>query len=56
LKPTGDVIVAVDGHPIDSPETLSAAIAKHAPGDTVKLLVYGEEKFREIAVALRAAP
>jgi serine protease Do len=56
LKPSGDVIVAVDGHPIDSPEALSAAIGKHAPGETVKLLVYGEEKFREIAVALRAAP
>jgi serine protease Do len=56
LKPTTDLIVAVDGHPIDTPEKLADLIAKHAPGDTVKLLVFAGEQFREVAVALRAAP
>jgi S1-C subfamily serine protease len=56
LKAATDVIAAVDGQAIDSPESLSAAIGKHAPGDTVKLLVYGGDKFREVVVALRAAP
>jgi serine protease Do len=51
-----DVIVAVDGAPIDTPETLAAAIARHAPGDSVKLLVFGQDKFREVVVALRSAP
>jgi serine protease Do len=51
-----DVIVAVDGQPIDAPERLAQAIGKHAPGETVKLLVLGHEKFREVAVALRTAP
>jgi serine protease Do len=58
LKPGTDVIVAVDGRPIDSPESLAEAIGKHATGDVVKLLVFGQDKgqFREVAVGLRAAP
>jgi serine protease Do len=56
LKPATDVIVAVDGHPIDTPEKLAELIARHAPGDTVKLLVFAAEQFREVAVALKAAP
>ena len=56
LKPSTDVIVAVDGHPIDTPEKLADPIAKHAPGDTVKLLVFAGEQFRDVAVALRTAP
>ena len=54
LKPTTDVIVAVDGHPIDTPEKLAELIGQHAPGDTVKLLVFAGEQFREVAV--RSAP
>ena len=56
LKAGSDVIVAVDGKPIDTPEKLAEAIGRHAPGDSVKLLVYGGDKFRESAVALRTAP
>jgi serine protease Do len=55
LKPSADVIVAVDGHPIDSPEKLADIIATHAPGDTVKLLVFSADQFHEVSVALRAA-
>jgi S1-C subfamily serine protease len=40
---------------VDSPEKLSDAIAKHAPGETVKLLVFGDGRFREVPVVLRAA-
>jgi serine protease Do len=36
-----DLIIAVNGAPVDSPEKLADAIAKHAIGDTVKLLVFG---------------
>jgi serine protease Do len=56
LAPTTDLIVAVDGHPIDTPEKLADLIAKHSPGETVKLLVFAGEQFREVAVALKAAP
>jgi serine protease Do len=56
LKAPTDVIVAVDGKPIDTPEKLAEAIGKHTPGDSVKILVFGGDKFRESAVALRTAP
>ncbi len=56
LKPSADVIAAVDGESVDTPAKLSEAIGKHAVGDTVKLLVFGQGKFREVSVALRAAP
>ena len=56
LRPTGDIIVAVDGQPVVTSEALADAIAKHAVGETVKLLVFGGGKFREVDVALRQAP
>ncbi|HXN33736.1 MAG TPA: S1C family serine protease [Polyangiaceae bacterium] len=56
LKAGADVIVAADGHPIETPDALAEAIGKHAPGETVKLLVFGDDKFRDVAVVLRAAP
>jgi serine protease Do len=56
LKPDSDILVAADGHPIDTPEKLADVIGKHAAGDTVKLLVFTEDKFRELSVVLRQAP
>jgi len=50
------MVVAADGQPIDTPEALGELIGKHAPGDTVKLLVFGDDKFREVRVPLRQAP
>jgi serine protease Do len=51
-----DIIVAVDGQPVDSPEALAQQIGKHAVGQTIKLLVFGGDKFREVPVTLKAAP
>jgi serine protease Do len=53
-----DLIAAVDGHPVDTPEQLAEAIGKHAIGESVKLLVLGGEgqKYRETSIVLRAAP
>ncbi len=56
LTAAGDVIVAVDGQSIDSPEKLGESIGKHAIGDSVKLLVFNGSQFREINVVLRPAP
>lgn len=59
LKPGGenpDVIVAVDGQPVETPEQLAEVIAKRAIGQTVKLLVFSQGKFREAPVTLRSAP
>ncbi|MFO0679983.1 MAG: PDZ domain-containing protein [Polyangiaceae bacterium] len=51
-----DLIVAVDGEPVDNPESLAKAIAKHAVGEKAKLLVFSADRFREVSVTLVAAP
>jgi serine protease Do len=59
LKVAGDnpdTIVAVDGQPVETPEQLAELIARRAIGQTVKLLVFSQGKFREAPVTLRAAP
>jgi serine protease Do len=54
LRPNADVIVAVDGQPIDTPERLADLIGSHAVGDTVNLLVFSNSGFREVPVHLSA--
>ena len=56
LRPNADVIVAADGRAIDAPEKLADALTRHVAGDTIKLLVFGDEKFREVPVDLRPPP
>lgn len=56
LKAGADLIAAVDGQPVDSPERMADLIGKHAINDTVKLLVLTSEKFREVVIVLRPAP
>jgi len=53
LKP-GDVIVAVDGQPVESVAQLLNRIDEHKVGDTVRLRVYRDGKETEIATTLRA--
>ena len=54
----GDIITAIDGQPLDSPQALTDAIAGREPGDRVTLSVYpadgGEE--RQIEVRLGEHP
>jgi serine protease Do len=56
LRPNADVIVAVDGQPVDSPERLAELIGRHAEGETVKLLVLSDTGFRDVAVHLSGGP
>jgi serine protease Do len=51
-----DMIVAVNGAPITTPEALSTEVNNRAVGDSLQLLVYGNGKFREVTMTLRAAP
>lgn len=54
----GDVITAIDGELVESPQALADAIAEHEPGDRITLTVYqrdGEEE-REIEVTLAKHP
>lgn len=52
----GDLIVAVEGQPIESPEGLQDVIGRMQIGQNVKLLVFGAGKFRDVSVILRAPP
>jgi serine protease Do len=51
-----DVILAVDGAPVTSPEALADAIRSHGVGEKVTLMLFGQGKYREVTVTLRAAP
>lgn len=52
----GDLILAVDGTPVTSPEALAEAIRAHGIGEKVPLTVFGQGKYREVVIVLRAAP
>ncbi|MDI1448947.1 S1C family serine protease [Polyangium sp. 6x1] len=51
-----DMIIAVDGVPVTSPEQLAEVIRTHAVGEKVPLTVFGQGKYRQVTVALRQAP
>lgn len=51
-----DLIVAVDGAPVTSPEQLSEQIDQRTVGDSIHLLVFGSGKYRQVTLTLRAAP
>jgi serine protease Do len=55
LRPGADVIVAVDGLPVDTPARLAELIGRHTVGDTVKLLVFSDSGFRNVPVCLSSA-
>ena len=51
-----DVVVAVDGVPVTTPEALSEAIRAQAVGAKVPILLFGQGKYRLVTVVLRQAP
>lgn len=52
----GDVIVAVNGEPVDRSGELQQRIASHKPGETVTLRVYRNGQPRDVQVRLGEAP
>ena len=48
----GDVIVAIDGEPVDSPEDVARIIRSHVPGDRVDVEVVRGEDTKELEVEL----
>jgi S1-C subfamily serine protease len=54
----GEVITAIDGEPVESPDALTEAIAEREPGDEVVLTVFrpGDESEREVEVTLGEHP
>lgn len=55
-KAKSDVVVAVDGTPVTTPEALANEVNARAVGDSLELLLFGNGKFREATVTLQAAP
>jgi serine protease Do len=49
---TGDVVVAVDGHPVDNGGALRNAIALARPGTEVRITLYRDGASREVRVRL----
>jgi serine protease Do len=60
LKPgnatDADLLIAVDGVPVPTPEALAEAVNRRAVGDSVELLVFGQGRYRHLTLVLRAAP
>src|SRR5262249_44826431 len=52
----GDLILAVAGTPVTSPDTLADAIKEFAIGDKVPLLVFSGGKYKTVNVQLKAPP
>jgi len=52
----GDVILAIDGHPVVQPDDLARNIAADQPDETVKLEVLRDNKRQEISVTLGKRP
>lgn len=46
----GDVLVAIDGQPVQTVRDIQDAIRKHRPGERVRLLVARGDSDREIQV------
>jgi serine protease Do len=55
-KGIGDMIVAVGGAPVTTPEELASAIRKHAIGEKVPLTVFGKGGYRNVDVTLKSPP
>ncbi len=52
----GDVILAIDGHPVVQPEDLARYISLHEPGETVNLDVLHDGEREQIEVTLGKRP
>ena len=50
-----DVIVAVDGKPVDTGNALIEAIESHKPGDQIQLTILREGQPKQVAITLDAA-
>jgi S1-C subfamily serine protease len=56
VAPGGDVIVAVDGKPVNAPEDIAGAIANKNPGDRVRIDFYRSTAKRSVTLTLGNRP
>ena len=55
-KGTGDLIVAVGGKPVTTPEELASEIKRHAIGEKVPVTIFNKSGYKNVDVVLRAPP
>lgn len=55
-KGAGDMIIAVAGEPVTTPEELAAAVKKRAIGEKVPLMLFSKGQYKQVDVVLRAPP
>jgi S1-C subfamily serine protease len=48
----GDLIVAIDGHPIDREDAISRSLARKRAGDTLELTVFRNGRTTNVKVTL----
>lgn len=51
-----DTILAVDGTPVTTPESLADVVRAHAVGEKVPLTLLGQGRYRQVFVTFRAPP
>jgi len=52
----GDLIVAIDGQPVDGNDSLTKAMSRKRGGDWMELTVYRNGKKEQVKVKLDSAP
>lgn len=55
-KSTSDTVIAIDGVPVLTPEALAESINSRSVGDSVRVLLFGGGKYREVSLILKSAP
>ena len=51
----GDLIMAIDGQPVDQPDAFSRIMARKRPGDSVDLTIFRDGRVQKVTVPLGAA-
>ncbi|MGN6150106.1 MAG: Do family serine endopeptidase [Rhizomicrobium sp.] len=52
----GDVVLAIDGYPVDDMQSLNYRVATHKPGDGPSFKISSDGKARDVTVVLSAPP
>jgi S1-C subfamily serine protease len=52
----GDLIMAIDGHPVDRNDAITRALAKKRPGDKLELLIFRNGRTQKLSITLSEDP
>ena len=52
----GDLIMAIDGRPVDRNDAITRALAKKRPGDKLEMLIFRNGRTQKVSVTLGEDP